>query len=1183
MFCRGYVSRMRSVNVVKCWPFDETDEDVVKSLLPPITLKKFTWWFDVLELSRSESIRSVKNSKKKKKTVQEKGESSLTHQDYTEESDLDAEEFIGVAAKLKPLKGKVKPRAPKKRSIKELFEVAPPVDRVSSEEDEDEDEEDFRDSKEIKWGLKGKRNEKKKNSKEIFLSKLKKPKRKINKFKKKKSNKEMDLPVANKEVCSKLHLQSHVVVNELDIDLSEAVPIQKGKPKVKHLDEKKKIMARKSSKLTAENEKLEFPMRGILKNHNKVFPLLKSRNCILHESIQANPCGIQQANKHVTFSEKDDILGRQELQKFLGSDSDTVASSLLDNHAGERGNNSTVIEMSGSEDNSGGTENGHDALSVSKKQLTIECHEFDTANFVKKHSHEKLFGTSVKSCQSALLDSNLHLFERGHGEASHDPLRASPPSFFCKHPEGHSQNPNLKVIRNSSSSYNNCKRMMEHLGNPGPGIPPLCFEDYPKAYNESSAPYLYKWEKRSNTMPQFPPQSAIENFGGHAFQYQSFPHLSPKELLSTLYSLPEVNQKRMDGDFVGLPLNSHGELIKLNSSGKGEFQQRIKPSISASSSISLTLNNNVISNCLGNLSDCRSWECRTSRGNQSNQFPVNGYMKENPLVVIPSSLGIADCQCDGTKNIDLNLIKRNDHSFSTVEQNLLPEIESYYGYQEDYQKSRNHDLVLPHLVQSKMRLMGKEFLVGGNELWKDEQIIAGHHSAGTAFDNLTIYSQNEPSIGKFRENLACSSETDINHISESMLRTKISDSRFPVSHFAMQSTDVHQNDFVASKINPVPGLYTYLSPGNSSTVPNMRSIFRDPVPHGYESKTVISEFPMPRPAFQGLPHAPRSVIRFPFMHPDLEGHAQSSWYQRSSKNLSPLLFDERETLLSYGPSYSNLGSRCGPRTMLGTNCCTDPGASLTHEAFCLHNSVTSGSAFQNSIAPAPLTQRALMPCYSGVMPNSVLQKGRGSQIKFEEPVGSRMSIRGPSHGEKARKRASAVSVDSSQPMKMPKLGSQEASYFSMTKSMTCINFEGDAENIGQPFQSNFAKNKAKIMSCGEHGNDKDEYTILTGKDSFSGTAKSGPVKLTAGAKHILKACQKMDQSSSKSTHSTVPFVATTTGFRLLESEKSAPIYRRIAPILNFVSAYTESSLNSTNSQMWLVVLSNKLKSVEQCC
>ncbi|CAI9784357.1 unnamed protein product [Fraxinus pennsylvanica] len=1094
---REYTSRMRSVNVVNCWPFDESDEDVIKSLLPPITVKKFTWWFDVLELLRSESIK-VEKSKQKKKKFQEKGEPSLRYQEYTEESDLDAEEFIGEEAKLKALRGKMKPRAPKKRSIKELFAVAPPVDRVSTEEEEEEEEEedDFCDSKEIKWGLKGKRNEKKKNKKEIYLSKLKKPKNKINKFKKK-SNYEMGLSVVNKEICFKLHLQSRGGVKELDVDISDAVPIHKGKPKGKRLDAKKKTIACNSSNVTAENEKSVFPVRRSLKNHTKVFPLLQPRNPILHKSIQANPHGTQQVNK-LNFSDKDDILGCQVLTTTRGSDSDTIASSLLEDHAGEIGNNLTVIETSGSEDISGGTENGHGAQSVSKKQLTIACHEFDTSNIVNKHSHDRLFGTSVNSYQSALQGMNLHLFERGHREAFHNPLRASPRPFFCMYPEGHKENPSIEVIRNSSSAYNNCGGLIEHLGDPGRRFPPLCFEDYPKAYNEPFVPNLYKLEKRSN-MPRFPPQSTIENHSVHAFEYQSFPHMSSKELQTTLCALPEVNQKRMDGNFVGLPLNSHGELIKLNSSGKGEFQQTIKPSIAAASSINLAQNCSVIPNCLGKHSECRSWECRTSRRDQSNEFPVKGYMKENPFVVMQSRFGITECQQEGKTNIDLNLIKRKDHSFNTVERDLHQEIEPYHGRQEDYQKSWNRDRVLPHLVQSKMRLMGKEFIVSGNELWKDNQIIAEHHSGGNAIDNFAVYSQNESSLGKFKETLACLSETEINHRSESMLR--------PFSHFALQSTDMHRNDFVASKINPIPGLHTCLPPVNSSAVHNMRSKVRDPITHGCEFKIVSSEFPMPRPSSQGLPRAPRSVIRFPFMHPDLEGHSQSSWSQCSPKNVSPLLFDvaEREALLSYGQSYSNLGSSYDPLTLPGTNCWCDPRVSLTHEA--MHNSF-SGSAFQNSIAPAPLTQRALVSCYSGIVPNSILQKRYGSQLKFKEPTRSRMRIRGPSHGKKARKRASAASDDSFKPMKMPKLGIQEVSNFSMTKSMTCVNFEGEAGNIGQPFPSDFAKNKEKIMACGEYESEKDEHKILTGKDPLSGTARSGPVKLTAGAKHILKACSR---------------------------------------------------------------------------
>ncbi|KAL0286272.1 UNVERIFIED_CONTAM: hypothetical protein Sangu_2739800 [Sesamum angustifolium] len=166
---RGYASRMRSVNVLKCWPFDETtSEETVKSLLPPIAVKKFTWWLDELEYMQLESAETVKSSKKQKKKMLERGETSLGNEDGdVEESDTDVEEVMDVV-KVKSLRGKSK--APKKRSIMEIFAVAPPVERVSSEEEEEEEEEEsieedgFSNSnnschEDINWGLKGKKRE----------------------------------------------------------------------------------------------------------------------------------------------------------------------------------------------------------------------------------------------------------------------------------------------------------------------------------------------------------------------------------------------------------------------------------------------------------------------------------------------------------------------------------------------------------------------------------------------------------------------------------------------------------------------------------------------------------------------------------------------------------------------------------------------------------------------------------------------------------------------------------------------------------------------------------------------------------------------------------------------------------------------------------------------------------------
>lgn len=116
--------------MVKCWPFDETcSEETVKSLLPPIVVKRFTWWLHELEQTAEElQISEIKSRK-----VSEKGETSSRNAGADLE---DAEEGV-KASKLKSFKGKM--RATKKRSIVEIFAVTPPVMGEEGEEEEEDD------------------------------------------------------------------------------------------------------------------------------------------------------------------------------------------------------------------------------------------------------------------------------------------------------------------------------------------------------------------------------------------------------------------------------------------------------------------------------------------------------------------------------------------------------------------------------------------------------------------------------------------------------------------------------------------------------------------------------------------------------------------------------------------------------------------------------------------------------------------------------------------------------------------------------------------------------------------------------------------------------------------------------------------------------------------------------------
>lgn len=123
---REYTCQMRSVDVMKCWPFGPTNIEYVQAFLPAITVKKFKWWTDELENELTEDLTCPVCFVFKALSTQElNGHVSrcIVQLGNTENSRMRA-----------------KSRMPKKRSIVELFAVAPQVDKVYEDEDEDGDD-----------------------------------------------------------------------------------------------------------------------------------------------------------------------------------------------------------------------------------------------------------------------------------------------------------------------------------------------------------------------------------------------------------------------------------------------------------------------------------------------------------------------------------------------------------------------------------------------------------------------------------------------------------------------------------------------------------------------------------------------------------------------------------------------------------------------------------------------------------------------------------------------------------------------------------------------------------------------------------------------------------------------------------------------------------------------------------
>ncbi|KAL0328304.1 UNVERIFIED_CONTAM: hypothetical protein Scaly_2263000 [Sesamum calycinum] len=1081
---RGYASRMRSVNVLKCWPFDETtSEETVKSLLPPIAVKKFTWWLDELEYMQLESAVTVKSSKKQKKKMLERGETSLGNEDGdVEESDTDVEEVMDVV-KVKSLRGKSK--APKKRSIMEIFAVAPPVERVSSEEEEDEEEEEEEESieedgfsnsnnschEDINWGLKGKRNEKKKKTtmETTDIITLRKAKRVIKKIKKKaaqKADNSMDLSVPNKENSFKFKPgaedkatgnPSSSYSKEFANGIRDSQLILKRKPRLQYLDVEKKTMSCKAFKLIEESQHPELPVRSILKIHTKESSRYQPTECILQEATQVNRCSTQKPTKHVTFSDKDAIRRLRtkpshsiecfKLKEVCGSDMSNV------HHTEGLGKDSPIVETSGSKGVYIRMEKEVEAGPASKEQF-VGC-IVDPTSFTMQNNEEELFSRFLASERGIASGFNAHLSDSGLGDAPCNPIYARPHGLVCMPREDYYNSPNVNFVSNSSNYTR--RRLIKDLGTPSPVFSPVCFKDYQKTYKDTS-------------MTEASSQSTVTN-NAQSFQFPTFPHFSPKEFLYTSDSPQEGNLagnvcgsrsiNRINEDFVGLPLNSQGELITSKSSVKPDFNQTLNSRIGAAHAISLSMPSNTLAKSLGHHSQSRSLDCRTTSRNQLNLFPIKDYVKENPVVVIPSRLeDITESQGERTINLDSDFLKTNDDSFN-----------------DSIQKSPGNEK-----IQSRMRLMGQEFIVGGSgfqgfedgHIWKDKHIVDELHFGNHSVSNVVVHGQNKPSLAKFRETLFCPSEVEISHRSEGM---------YNLPQFDCQSGAIYQNVFIARKIDPIQKLVPSVSPGTSSEVYNKERFFSEPFMSGHKSRLFSLELPTQTAAHQEVfpdvspnaiqlknkqipPHSQVSAIRFPFMHPDLDRHAKSSWNWRSSANQPPFC--------SKGTQWSKNSQLLGlshPYLMPGANHGTDSSLSLKPNAFCQFSPLPTSFTLQSSttpasLAPTPLPQHTVFPVCS-------VQKRHGKQKKSKDRFNSRIDIRVLDNGKKARRRPLALSNVPFKPLKVPSLGFHQHSQCAIKKPTACATWEGSVRDTETAFESCVAT-KTKIMMNGESGADKDE-------------------------------------------------------------------------------------------------------------
>lgn len=1274
---RQYAAKMRTIDVVKCWPFGkdseaEMKEEDIKALLPPITVAKFRWWSHELQSFKSNQIHEENENIQQEPVEFSRNESGFSSEKPRLEKSQMLEEKLEMLCpvcrvftaatvnavnahvdsclaessqkelrrQMKKLAMKAKMSKPtKKRSIAEIFAVAPQIEAVDvDDENLDEDssggEDRFGSSKvssedNVVSTVKGKTNIKKKmkNEKKKKMKKKKKmvleengmaivSKLKMNKKFKKKAVR--DGSIAKKESLHKL--KPHLPVgftgklngssdNErFPEDILDTASMQGEKPSLNCLSMEKKLKAVQTSELIAKHQNAVLPIRSILKNHKKLVPTLNSAICILQCGSQANHYGSQRPDRHVRFSDKDDILGPRKKNSSDVFDhssgdqfSDDSASSSEKDQSTEHGKEVSPMEVEG---------NYNDAFirTDSRTEVQPKAGKEQSLN-IHKHVEKPCLLRPRVACQEnmhhfpdkshslrqfASHDDGMHMSNQGYTSMSCKPAYAGIPTLISALEERHNPCVNAQVGDNVRRAFSDNGKLINHLVDSVHSISVISSMADTAASSQPSSSCFVLDENANRRLP-FLSQSATKSINGSTSHYQPFCHLSPIGLMNSTCLSPEQKQKSVpfrenciDDRFFGLPLNSQGELIQFSSSGRGGFDQRWLPSTITGSLSSLPAHNLVLPQSTAdglNLNKPHFIE-REYPKDPLDLFPLQNYVTDNPKVHLPARLGVTELEGTGRSDVRwLNSQGGNYHSVRLLDSELSlsdtfsPRYRRYNQMQNQnpngiIHPKENSDKISPNSTQTTMRLMGKDVAVGRSsqesqefedgKIWTEREIIVNDCPASRATDGSALernFLQDwmvQPASGRLEDPVAQSLGVQCNHMSQSNLVLKASDSRFSDPYSNWEADAVHRNGSITINKNPSGNVHSFVQSSASPVMFSGASSPQEPFVSRAETLSVVSELPLlpgphsasnhlPWSSFglkdrQNLPHATKSAFNFPFMHPDCRDNVQPSWFQRSSECVSPWLSHAQQDkpLIAFSQPFSDVGGRYPPQLISEKNCFSSPPVNHLPVSYC-YSPVNSHPRIKTSLSPASV----LHSCVSAIPAvelTSSSNKDCRNGIKLKDTVKSKaFGIKMP-HSCKKVKRPTAKADRLTKPGRIPNLEMQKdlSSVMGLTREKCDIQCNA---GVAEFYPS---RDKAIMLEHCPSENQKYVLHSSSGIDpsQVDNLARSGPIKLSAGAKHILKPSQAADQDSSRLIHSTLPFaMATNCGGVPNSQKKLTKIYR----------------------------------------
>lgn len=1269
---REYASKMRSIDVEKSWPFGrekELSRDEINGLLPPIACRKYRWWLDELargkpEVGEDSRVEFPKPDTQRVETAGLEEVSGLGFENLRiEEAEadlgtgkavlgLDEEPTVKIcpvcekfsastvnavnahidgclvqasrAERREMREKKAKSRMQKKRSIVELFAIAPQISAV------DENNRDGDGGSEIDAAAaeaaKKKKMRRKKKLKEL-MEKMKKSKKK-NKMegrsKKKHSSGILSFLTrldAKKENIHKLKIPSEVDYAQilqcslrnkrLRKDIINPIGIRKGKPtNMKSLlkkSQQKKFQASKSIARLQVEPPL-FPIHSILKNRSRATSLQK--NSAISNLQGANLVEQKQgrhSDRHVRFSGKDEFIGHTktgnpsnklpQVKNICEVFSDAMTAPSSEDQLVEVDKNIPAMdeaqEVTESDiDVSISIMDGSEVQSVQHDRCLADTHSHDApcpVIFSRNRVFHDMGSVSLDMDlnQPLVHHDSLHLFNTNSSSLSHK-LAGIPksPNFVSKEREVGIQ-AEADVQRTTATSrclgdsfaYPIPSSGMNSLANitrSGISQPSLSCSILNMGMNEKQ-PYLSSGvSPNSNGCPlhyqqlrcisQKDPTNSIRSSMVERKKHLPYKSGNLRESRSIMDPIFLRSGRCADEDFIGLPLNSQGELISLHPSGKVGLKQVFKKQNMTMGSVG----NFPIYNVVGGVMDHSNKKDRPQSVisiPSLKLFPEQNYLKNPMSEPTSSALGLSVVKNASRTRIQYDTDRENELSFHQLDPELHLMDSSYHGCtssnqchnhseKKNDQSIENSDGAFQPITQPTLRLMGKDVMVGKSnkddqdledgKVWTDKEVVTVQHPPDNCVQRCFPQERTAcPLYGMFGK---------VDHLVESQ-SCPTSPNIFQMKPVEPSSASGYNCQTHLMSRNGLPlinGNHCSELPPVTHSLLNKASKFQKSCFSGTGLVKMSHQIPMQASSSHnyclqhmllnsiqskqnpGLTLRETSDFNMSFSSRDSERHGQPSCMQCSLLDSPQLLnaVQQKETLYSYPSQPFNSFPNYHPCFMTGTNLLPLPSPYFTSMISSpSQRSNTSKLCLQNPSSPASMAP-PLIPSVPMLKPISAIKSGFRTRNKVMDSGRSKSAVSKDHDLSKKAKKRSADREDMS-------YGITKKPHLEMLDSNA-----GMGSKEVQELQRYGEKMMSADLSCKEIV--KDGLGTASRDNAFKpdGAARLGPIKLSAGAKHILKPSQNIDQDNSRPTHSTLPCAVVTDTSKVPDFQKKlAKIYR----------------------------------------